>query len=116
MLGSFPYLITVEAVGFTPVNFTFTISGEPGVEQPRIYRVPVAPASSSVTFGADPSLFFFEPVPLDLAFYVATLDITALGTDGADARGALHVRRPQPDRIHHHRTGADRGVSTCPSR
>jgi hypothetical protein len=81
VLGAFTYTITVEAVGFTPVNFTFAISGEPGLEQPRIYRMPAA-GKQSVTFGADPSLFFFRPVPLDLAFYVATLDVSALGSDG----------------------------------
>ena len=82
MLGSFRYLMTVEAVGFTPQNFTFTIWGEPGVAQPRVYRLPVASGASSVTFGADPLMFFFEPVPLDLAFYIASVDITALDTDG----------------------------------
>jgi hypothetical protein len=82
MLGSFRYLMTVEAVGFTPQNFTFTISGEPGVAQPRVYRLPVASGANSVTFGADPLMFFFEPVPLDLAFYIASIDITALDTDG----------------------------------
>ena len=61
VLGAFTYTITVEAVGFTPVNFTFAISGEPGLMQPRIYRVPAA-GKQSVTFGADPSLFFFRPV------------------------------------------------------
>jgi hypothetical protein len=82
VLGSFSYLMTVEAVGFTPTNFTFTISGEPGVKQPRIYRVPAEAGKNSVTFGDKPYLLFFEPVPLDLAFYVATLDVAALGTDG----------------------------------
>jgi hypothetical protein len=82
VLGAFTYTMTVEAVGFTPVNFTFAISGEPGLKQPRIYRVPAAAGKQSVTYGADPSLLFFRPVPLDLAFYVATVDISALGTDG----------------------------------
>jgi hypothetical protein len=82
VLGSFTYLITVEAVGFTPVNFTFAIAGEPGIRQPRIYRVPVANGQTSATFGNNPDLFFFEPVPLDLAYYVASLDVSAVGTDG----------------------------------
>ncbi|MGH9887457.1 MAG: hypothetical protein ACREBE_18150, partial [bacterium] len=82
MLGAFAYVITLEAVGFTPVSFTFTISGEPGLKQPRIYRVPAPPDKTSLTFGADKTFFFFEPVPLNLAYYVATLDISARATDG----------------------------------
>jgi hypothetical protein len=82
VLGSFAYVMTLEATGFTPVSFTFTISGEPGVNQPRIYRVPAEPGKTSITFGADKTLFFFEPVPLDLAYYVATLDVNARGADG----------------------------------
>jgi hypothetical protein len=96
ILGSFTYLITLEAVGFTPANFTFIISGEPGVAQPRIYRVPAEPGKNSITFGDKPYLFFFEQVPLDLAFYVATLDVLALGTDGQSygARYNFGVHNP----------------------
>jgi hypothetical protein len=95
VLGSFTYTMTVEAVGFTPVNFTFTISGEPGLSQPRIYRIPAA-GKQTVTFGVEPTLFFFVPVPLDLAFYVASVDVAALGTEGQSvtARYNFGVHNP----------------------
>jgi hypothetical protein len=86
VLGAIPYVINVAAVGFTPVNFTFVISGEPGADgsstlpQPRIYRVPAK--GNQASFGDGDTFLLFEPVPADLSYYVASLDVNALDTDG----------------------------------
>jgi hypothetical protein len=86
VLGAIPYVIELAAAGFEPVNFTLAISGEPGgdssttIPQPRIYRVPAK--GHGARFGDGDLFLLFEPVPTDLAFYAANLEISALGKDG----------------------------------
>ena len=46
VLGAFTYTITVEAVGFTPVNFTYIINGETADALPRVFRTIGRPAVS----------------------------------------------------------------------
>ena len=79
LLGLFPYKVTVEAVGFTPVNWSYVIGGEPGSQRPRILRH-VANGATDV-FGMNNELFF-APVPDEMIFYVANFSITALDTNG----------------------------------
>jgi hypothetical protein len=92
VLGAIPYVIDVSAVGFTPVNFSFAISGEPGGEggalmpQARLYRVPAH--GNDARFGDGNTFLLFEPVPADLSFYVASLEVSAL-----DSEGHLHSAR-----------------------
>lgn len=100
VLGAIPYVITVAAVGFTPVNFSFVISGEPGADgsstlpQPRIYRVPAQ--GNEASFGDGDTFLLFEPVPADLSYYVASLEVDALDTDGRShgARYTFGVHNP----------------------
>jgi hypothetical protein len=90
----------VAAVGFEPINFSFIISGEPGgasaatIPQPRIYRVPAKGEGAS--FGDGDTFLVFQPVPADLAYYVANLEVNALGKDGQvyGARYAFGVHNP----------------------
>ena len=79
ILGGFPYQVKAEAIGFTPVNFSYVVYGEPGVAAPRIVRKPASGAMGE--FGADSDLFFNMP-PSDRPFYVGTFAVTALDTDG----------------------------------
>ncbi len=93
LLGGFPYEIEVEAVGFSPVNFTYVVAGESRQDRPRDFR---RPASGHVdTFGADGELVF-EPVPDGYQFHLVSLTVSALGTDGQERSTSLvfAVHRP----------------------
>jgi hypothetical protein len=81
LLGGLPYQVGVQAVGFQPVNFSYVMGGEPGSNVPRIIR---RKASGMVDeFGKDGEIRF-QPVTIDRPFYVATLAVTSLGTDGVE--------------------------------
>ena len=83
------------------------------MKQPCIYRVPVAAGKNSVTFGTTRTVFL-RTRALDLAYYVGSLKIEAIGTNPAARRDVL-VRRPQP--IEYINTGpAETARSTRPSR
>ena len=86
ILGGFPYQVSVEALGFEPVNFSYVVFGEPGVEAPRIIRKQASGTADS--YGQDGDLFFRLPPP-ELPFYVGTFAVTALGTDGVERAVAL---------------------------
>src|SRR5690606_30876993 len=94
LLGGFPYRITVEAVGLEPVNFTYELLNEPGLEgRPRVFRQPAAGQFGH--FGDDGELFLPE-VPEGQVFYLAELLITARAADGPQAATvfAFGVHRP----------------------
>ncbi|HEY5924262.1 MAG TPA: hypothetical protein VIV11_21440 [Kofleriaceae bacterium] len=81
VLGGFAYKISVEAVGFTPVNFTYVIGGETKGQRPRVFRKLASGATD--TFGADGDLIF-APVPEAEPFYLAGFGVRAMGTDGIE--------------------------------
>lgn len=89
LLGGFPYGIMVEAVGFTPVNFTYTISGEASRDRGRVYRRPANGNTGSFVVIPD-------PVPDDVTFQLVNLTVSALGTDGRERVNSLvfAVHRP----------------------
>lgn len=93
ILGGYPYRVKAEAVGFTPENFSYVIAGEPSADAPRIMRH--LAKGNTDEFGLDAELVF-EPVPADAPFYVVTLAVTALGTDGYQYASSLSfgVHRP----------------------
>lgn len=93
VLGGFNYQISVEAVGFTPRNFSYIIAGEPGQAEPRVYRT-IAQGSTD-TFGANGELAF-APVPADQPFYLVDFGVSALGTDGVlhEMELTIGVHRP----------------------
>jgi hypothetical protein len=81
ILGGFPYKVSVEAIGFEPVNFSYVVFGEPGVAAPRIIR---RQATGNIDSYGDDGDLFFNLVPVDLPFYVGTFAVAALGTDGIE--------------------------------
>jgi hypothetical protein len=93
LLGGFPYQVTVEAVGFTPVNFTFAVSGEAGRDRGRIYRQKAT--AKTATFG-DKGELVFDPVPDDVAFQLINFSVSAVGVDGKERSNSLvfAVHRP----------------------
>jgi hypothetical protein len=93
LLGGFPYRVKVEAVGFTPVNFTYAVGGEAGRNRARVYRQKAV--GNTGTFGEKGELVF-DPVPDDVAFQLITFAVSAMGTDGKERSNALvfAVHRP----------------------
>jgi hypothetical protein len=94
LLGGFPYRLQVEAIGIEPINFTYQLLNEPGLDgRPRIWRQPAD--GNMATFG-DNGEFFVSEVPQDQVFYIAELLITARDGDGNDASTvfAFGVHRP----------------------
>ena len=93
VIGGVAYKINVEAVGFTPVNFSYVIVGENGQKQARVYRS--LAKGSTDTFGAGGELVFL-PVPEGQPFYIVGFAVRALGTDGIERNMelAIGVHRP----------------------
>ena len=81
ILGGFSYRVKAEAIGFEPVNFSYVVFGEPGVEAPRIIRRQATGTADA--YGQDGDLFF-SMVPEDLPFYIGTFAVASLGTDGIE--------------------------------
>jgi hypothetical protein len=94
VLGGFNYKISVEADGFTPVNFSYIIAGEPGVNSARVYRQIAQGQTDS--FGANGELTF-EPVPDDgTPFYLVDFAVTSLDTDGNEHQMQLTIGVHRP--------------------
>jgi hypothetical protein len=94
LLGGFPYRLQVEAIGIEPVNFTYQLLNEPGLDgRPRIWR---QPADGNMASFGDNGEFFLSDVPEGQVFYIAELLITARDADGKDASTvfAFGVHRP----------------------
>lgn len=93
LLGGFPYEIEVEAVGFTPTNFSYVISGETQTTRPLVFRRPATGQTDH--FGSDGELVF-APVPEDRQFTLVNVTVSALGTDGKQRANSLvfAVHRP----------------------
>jgi hypothetical protein len=81
LLGGYPYNLTVQAIGFDAVNFSYEVSGEPGTTEPRLLR---HPATGNIDKFGDDSSFGFAPVPSGEVFYAATLRISALDKQGQE--------------------------------
>src|SRR6185503_14224597 len=75
VLGGFAYKIEVEAVGFTPVNFTYIIGGEVKGQRPRVFRNIAKGATD--TFGANNEMVFAR-VPETEPFYLAGFGVKAM--------------------------------------
>ena len=96
VLGGFAYKITVEAVGFTPKNFSYVIADQTGASDtapPRLYRT-IAMGQTD-TFGMNGEILF-APVPDDQPFYLADVAVEALGTDNQSysMKLTIGVHRP----------------------
>src|SRR5207237_4280755 len=91
-LGGYAYKLSVEAVGFTPKNFSYIIADQAGV-QPRVFRTIAKGATD--TFGVNGELVF-APVPDDQPFYLADIGVMALDTAGVEHKLelTLGVHRP----------------------
>ncbi len=101
LLGGIPYELTVEAIGFKPVNFTTVLANLPGEPQPRILRHPAT--GNKETFGlmnqAGPlgnTEIIFPTVPEELHFYIATVMVSSIDTQGIShtAKLSFGVHRP----------------------
>jgi hypothetical protein len=86
VLGNFTYRVKVEAIGFTPRNFTYVIAGEPTADAPRIIR---REAQGQVDSIGDNEEIWFEAVPAGRGFYQAVFAVAALGSDGVERHTAL---------------------------
>lgn len=93
ILGGYHYKVKVEAVGFTPVNYSYIIVGEPNQQVARVYRH--LATGTSDTFGTTNELIF-APVPDGQPFYIGGFAVRALGTDGIERKLdlAIGVHRP----------------------
>jgi hypothetical protein len=92
VLGGYAYKVTVEAVGFTPKNFSYVIADDPSKE-PRVFR-DIATGSTD-TFGANEEMIFAE-VPDGQPFYLADVGIMAVDLQGVEHKMelTLGVHRP----------------------
>jgi hypothetical protein len=78
----------LSAIGFNPVNFSVTITGEPTMYAgpdgktalKRTYRVPASGPDGVV--GDFDYVLHFEPVPPDLNYYTANVDVSSVADDG----------------------------------
>lgn len=83
-LGGAPYRMQVEAVGFNPRSFTYTISA-PGTNLSETSIRHLVSGEAQDTIGNDES-FSFPPVPEGMSSYSALLTVTA-----KDDLGGLHA-------------------------
>lgn len=115
ILDNFEYKLSVEALGFEPVNYTY-ITYSPFGQSPRIIRRQAFGNVDSFGSGGE---IYFDPVPDELPFYVGTLAIAALGTDGEERVLALNIGVHRPveyivlDRVEIAEIEAARPVSGC---
>jgi hypothetical protein len=80
LIGGFPYQITVEAIGFEPVSFTYQVLGEPDIDnRARVFRKEAV--DKIATLGTDGELIL-APVPADEVFYTTELLIIARNAAG----------------------------------
>lgn len=93
MLGGFAYKLEVEAVGFTPVNFTYLIGGESRTALPRVFR---QLATGNVDHFGDAGELVIAPVPDGEPFYLAGIGIGSLGTDGIQREMHLTIGVHRP--------------------
>jgi hypothetical protein len=91
-LGGFGYKISVEAVGFTPRNFSYVIVDQADAP-PRVFRQ-IAKGTTD-TFGMNGELVF-APVPDAEPFYLADIGVMAVDDHGQEHRMelTLGVHRP----------------------
>jgi hypothetical protein len=92
-IGGVPYQLRVQAVGFEPVSFTYTLSAPALGVQPEAVRHLATGATDSL--GADGS-FVLPDVPEDVQAYGAIISVEARAADGSSRRSlfAIGVHRP----------------------
>jgi hypothetical protein len=91
-LGGYAYKMSVEAVGFTPRNFSYVLTDESSPE-PRVFRQLAKGQTDS--FGTDGEMVF-APVPDSAPFYLADIGVMALGTDGQEHKIQLTIGVHRP--------------------
>ena len=93
VLGGAAYKVSVEAVGFTPVNYSYIVVGEPGQTVPRVYRN--LAKGNTDTFGAGGELTF-AAVPDGAPFYIVGFAVRAMDAMGNEHKMdlAIGVHRP----------------------
>lgn len=79
LLGGFPYLIGVEAIGLVPAEFRYEVAGEPGAAEPT--RV-VHPATGVSDRFGDGGELVLAPVPDGAAFHATTLRLAVESAAG----------------------------------
>jgi len=93
VLGGFAYKVKVEAIGFTPVNFTYIVVGEPGQTEPSVWRQ--AAHGQTDSFGADSSMIF-APVPDGQPFYLVDFAVESYDTNGQQHQMLLTIGVHRP--------------------
>jgi hypothetical protein len=93
VLGGFPYKVTVEAIGFTPVNFSYMIVGEAGQQTAQVFRQ-IATGQTDM-FGLNGE-FSFSPVPDGQPFYLADFAVAATDTGGVEHQMQLTIGVHRP--------------------
>ena len=93
VLGGFNYKISVEAQGFTPVNFSYVIAGNQSSQTNQVYRQ-IAHGQTD-TFGTNGELQF-APVPDGQPFYLVDFAVTSLDTDGNQHQMQLTIGVHRP--------------------
>jgi len=91
-LGGYAYKVSVEAIGFTPRNFSYVLTDESSPE-PRVFRQIAKGQTDS--FGANGELVF-APVPDAAPFYLSDIGVMALGTDGVERKLQLTIGVHRP--------------------
>lgn len=93
-LGGAPYRVRVQALGFEPASFTYTIA-TPGLPEYEPLAVRHAATGAFDTVG-EYNDFIVPPVPDDMIAYGAVLTIQSTDTSGTEHRStfAIGVHRP----------------------
>jgi hypothetical protein len=93
VLGGYNYKISVEAIGFTPVNFSYIVVGEPSYQRPRLFRQ-IAKGQTD-TFGTNGELSI-EEVPDGQPFYIVGFAVTSMDTNGVEHQMQLSIGVHRP--------------------
>jgi hypothetical protein len=115
ILDNFTYKVDVQAVGFTPRNFTY-ITSSPYQQQPAIMRQEAVSHVGSFGEGGELS---FPPVPADQTFYAGTVVVASLGEDGEERVTPITIGVHRPvefimyDRVEIAEIEAAQPVSGC---
>lgn len=115
ILDNFNYKIGVQAIGFEPVNYTY-ITYSPFNDEPRIIRRQAFGNVDNFGMGGE---IYFDYVPDNLPFYVGTLGVAAMGTDGEERVMAINIGVHRPieyvvlDRVEIAEIEAAKAVSGC---
>lgn len=93
VLGGVPYRVRVEAIGFQPASFTYSLSFPTIDEEPIVYRHAATGRFDSI---GDSRELVFPMVPSNYPTYAAVLSIEARDASGASVQSLFAIEAHRP--------------------